>query len=164
MNNPNFELSVTRLIDAPPETVYRVWTERPKEWFVPKPWTTSAVEWDLRAGGRMFTEMRGPDGEREGGEGVFLEVVPNRRIVFTNLFQAGWVPQPPSGEGCDFALVADFAFEVEGAGTRYTASARHFDEESLKKHGAMGFEQGWNQCSAQLAELAEAEAGRPQAA
>lgn len=160
----NLELAVTRFIDAPPETVYRVWTERPKEWFVPKPWTTSAAEWDLRAGGRMLTEMRGPDGEKEGGEGVFLEVTPNQRIVFTNVFRSDWVPQRQSGEGCDFPMVAFFTFTPEGSGTRYTAGARHFDEESVKKHEAMGFEPGWNQCSAQLAELAEAEAGRAQAA
>lgn len=75
-SNSELELSVTRFIDASPEGVYRVYTERTAEWWVPKPWTTPAVEWDLRTGGRMYTEMRGPDGEGESGEGVFLEVVP----------------------------------------------------------------------------------------
>ena len=152
------QLSITRYIDAPPETVYRIFTERTSEWWCPKPWTTPAVEWDLRPGGRMYTEMRGPDGEGEGGEGVFLEVVPNRRIVFTNAFKPGWEPQVLSNEGCDFAMVATFTLEPEGSGTRYTASACHWNQEAVDKHRDMGFEQGWGMVAAQLAEIAEAEA------
>ncbi|HLL31966.1 MAG TPA: SRPBCC domain-containing protein, partial [Allosphingosinicella sp.] len=131
--------------------------------FAPKPWT-AAVEWDLRPGGRMFTQMRGPDGQGEAGEGVFLEVVPARRVVFTNTFRPGWVPQSLSGEGCDFPMVGIFEFEAEGSGTRYTARSLHWDEESRSKHESMGFEEGWGLCTAQLAELAEAEARAPVAA
>lgn len=160
----NHELSITRFIDAPPETVYGVFTGRTAEWWCPKPWITSAVEWDLRAGGRMYTEMMGPDGEGEGGEGVFLEVVPNERIVFTNAFTPGWNPQVLSNEGCDFAMVGSFTFEPEGLGTRYTASARHWSDEALARHRDMGFEPGWSAVAAQLAEIAEAEARQTKAA
>src|SRR3712207_4991404 len=90
MSENNQELSITRFIDAPPETVYRVYTERTAEWWVPKPWMTGAVEWDLRTGGRMYTEMRSPEGATDGGEGVFLEVVPNERLLWTNAFTPGW--------------------------------------------------------------------------
>ena len=38
MSNSEHELSITRFIDAPPETVYRVYTERTEEWWAPKPW------------------------------------------------------------------------------------------------------------------------------
>lgn len=156
--NNHHELSITRSIDAPPEIVYRVYTERTALWWVPKPWTTPAVEWNLRPGGRMYTEMRGPDGEGEGGEGVFLEVVPGQRIVWTNIFKPGWEPQVLSSQGCDFAMVAIITFEPEGAGTRYTGRVRHWDAEALKKHREMGFEQGWSIVAAQLAEISEAEA------
>src|SRR3546814_4121425 len=106
----------------------------------------------------MRTVMRSPEGEDlPEGEGVFLEVVPGRKLVFTNMFGPGWVPQVLSGEGCDFPMVGIFALEPEGAGTRYMGRAYHFDEESLKKHKEVGFEQGWGQCAAQLAELAESE-------
>ncbi len=158
MNNQDHELSVTRFIDAAPEIVYRVYTERPKEWWCPKPWTTPAAEWDVRTGGRMYTEMRGPDGEGEGGEGVFLDVVPGERIVWTNALKPGWEPQVLSNEGCDFAMVVVVTFEPEGSGTRYTARVRHWNEEAVNKHRQMGFEQGWGIVAAQLAELAEAEA------
>ena len=158
MSNSELELSVTRFIDAPPETVYGVYTERTAEWWVPRPWTTGAVEWDLRNGGRMYTEMRSPEGKTDGGEGVFLEVAPGERLVWTNAFKPGWEPQALSNEGCDFAMVAIITFEPEGAGTRYTAKVRHWNEEAVEKHRQMGFEPGWNMVAAQLAEIAEAEA------
>ena len=164
MTKAQHELSVTRYIDAPPETVYRVYTERTAEWWMPRPWTTPAVEWDLRTGGRMYTEMRSPEGQTDGGEGVFLEVVPGERIVWTNAFKPGWQPQILSNEGCDFAMVAIITLEPEGTGTRYTARVRHWDAEAVRKHDEMGFEQGWGQCAAQRAEIAEAEARTPVAA
>lgn len=157
---PQHELSVTRLIDAPPETVYRVWTERTGEWWAPTPWKTPVVENELRPGGRAYSEMESPEGERMPHEGVFLEAVPGERIVFSNIFGPGWVPQNLSGDGCDFAMVAIVTFEREGSGTRYTAVVRHWDEGTLKKHEEMGFHDGWGQVTAQLAALAETEAAK----
>jgi uncharacterized protein YndB with AHSA1/START domain len=159
MSEGKNELSVTRLIQAPPETVYRVWTERMGEYWTPKPWSTPVVENDFRVGGRGYQEMESPEGERFPNEGVWLEVVPNERIVMTNLFTTGWQPQKQSGEGCDFPIVGIFTFEPEGSGTRYTARCRHWSEADVKKHEEMGFEGGWGQMTAQLADLAEAEAG-----
>jgi uncharacterized protein YndB with AHSA1/START domain len=78
-----WELSVTRYIDAPSATVYRVYTERLEEWWAPAPWKTQVVEMDLRAGGRFAFEMQGPEGESHPSESVYLEVIPNERIVNT---------------------------------------------------------------------------------
>ena len=36
--------------------------------------------------------MEGPDGTEMPNEGVFLEIVPDKKIVFTNAFTAGWIP------------------------------------------------------------------------
>ena len=160
----NHELSVTRHIDAPPETVYRVYTGRMEEWFAPKPWKTRNIEQDLRPGGRAASEMTGPNGESHPNEGIYLEVVPNRRIVFSNVFTAGWEPKTLMTSECDFAMVAIVDFEPEGSGTRYTARVRHWDAEARKAHEAMGFEEGWGIVTSQLAELAEAEARTPVAA
>jgi uncharacterized protein YndB with AHSA1/START domain len=55
-------------------------------------------------------------------------------------------------------MVAIVDFEPEGSGTRYTARVRHWNQEAQKAHEAMGFEEGWGICAAQLAEIAEAEA------
>ncbi len=153
MTEAQFELSVERYIDASPETVFRVWTDRLEEWWAPKPWTTKIVELDLRPGGRSAMIMSGPGGAGEPMEGVFLEVVPNERIVFTNAFKAGWIPQTPF-------MVAFFTFAPEGKGTRYRAGSRHWNEADHKKHEAMGFTQGWGIVAGQLANLAEAEASK----
>lgn len=155
MSNSNHELSITRHIHASPEAVYRAWTERPGDWFAPRPWTTPETEWDLRAGGRMRTVMRSPEGEDMPDEGVFLEVVPNEKLVFTSIFGPDWQPKAMSGEGCDFAMVAIVTFEAENGGTRYTARVRHWDEATLKRHEEIGFHEGWTQCTNQLAEITE---------
>jgi uncharacterized protein YndB with AHSA1/START domain len=147
-----FELSVERYIDAPPHIVWSVWVERIEEWFCPKPWTTELIAMDLRPGGRSALRMRGPNGE--GGdimEGVYLEVIPGRRIVTTDAYRAGWIPQKPFMTGYWEML-------PEGKGTRYRAGAWHWDEEAMKQHDAMGFVPGWSAVADQLAALAEAEA------
>ena len=45
-----FELAIERHIDAPPETVFKLWTERLEEWWAPKPWTTRIIDQNLRPG------------------------------------------------------------------------------------------------------------------
>jgi uncharacterized protein YndB with AHSA1/START domain len=147
---PLRELSDTRLIRASPEAVYRVWTTRTGEWFAPLPYRTPEVEMDLRPGGRSRIVMEAPDGTRMPSEGVFLEVVPNERLVFTDALRAGWAPQ-------DAFMLAIVTFEPEDGGTRYTARVRHWSEEAMRRHEAMGFHEGWGTVAKQLAALAEAE-------
>jgi uncharacterized protein YndB with AHSA1/START domain len=144
------ELSVTRLIDAPVDLVWRIATERLAEWWCPRPWTTEIVEQDWHPGGRSAMIMRGPDGEEHPMEGVFLEVTPGRRFVFTDAFKAGWIPQTAF-------MVGWFEFADEGGQTRYTAGARHWTAEAKAQHEAMGFVEGWGKVAEQLAALAEAE-------
>jgi uncharacterized protein YndB with AHSA1/START domain len=151
MSDGPYELSITRLIDAPVEQVWQIATERLAEWWCPKPWTTEIVEQDWRPGGRSAMIMRGPDGEEHPMEGVFLEVTPGKRFVFTDAFKAGWIPQTAF-------MVGWFDFAEEGGKTRYTAGARHWTEEALKQHEAMGFAEGWTKVAEQLAAIAEAEA------
>jgi len=143
-----FELAVERYIDAPPAIVWRAWTERLTEWRCPKPWTTTIIEHDLRPGGRSAMVMTGPNGETSSGDGVFLEVVPEKSVVFTDALRAGWVPQSPF-------MVGYFHFTAEGSGTRYRAGARHWDEAAAKQHEEMGFTEGWTIVANQLAAIAE---------
>ncbi len=144
------ELSITRFIAASPETVWTVWTTRTDDWFCPRPWI-SAVDFDLHPGGRSNVTMSGPEGERHSYRGVFLEVVPNRKIVSTGAMTEGWVPQAG-----DMNFVRIDTFEAEGNGTRYTARALHWDENAAATHAGMGFEHGWGLVADQLAEIAEA--------
>ena len=150
MGAPVRELSVERLIEAPPELVYRLWFDRIPDWFCPKPWRASVVEHDPRPGGRAATMMHGPNGEEMLNDGVFLEVVPNRGIVVTDAFTPGWVPQGPF-------MVGFWEFTPHDGKTLYRAGARHWTDEALKQHRDMGFEQGWMAAADQLAAIAEAE-------
>ena len=147
------DLVLTRLIDAPAATLYRCWTdpELMKQWFVPKPWTIARVELDLRPGGGSLVVMRDPDGKEYPNAGVYLEVVPERKLVFTDAYTAGWVPTEKP------FMTAIVTFEPEGPAsqhTRSTALARHWTEEARQQHEAMGFHTGWGICADQLAALA----------
>lgn len=145
------ELVLTRIIDVPAEKLFRAWTtpELMKQWFAPKPFTTPVVENDLRPGGSCLVVMRDPDGNDYPNPGVYLEIVPNQKIVFTDAFAEGWVPA-----GKPF-MTATIAFEDLGDGkTRYVATARHWSVEDRETHEKMGFHEGWGICADQLAEVA----------
>ncbi|MBX3531727.1 MAG: SRPBCC family protein [Rhizobiaceae bacterium] len=145
-----FELVLERVFDAPPEKVFRAWTdpELLKQWFVPKPWKLASVDQDIRAGGKANIVMADPDGNEYPNMGVFLEVVPNRKIVTTDAFTEGWVPS-----GKPF-MAAETTFEpAPGGKTKYTARAMHWNAESKAEHEKMGFHEGWGAAADQLAEL-----------
>ena len=144
------ELVLTRLIDVPRENLYRAWTEPEllKQWFAPLPYTTPVAEMDVLPGGANLIVMRGPDGAELPNRGVYLEVVKNERLVFTDAYAKAWEPsQKP------FMTVV-LTFEDEGGKTRYTARARHWTVEDRQAHENMGFHQGWGLCTDQLAALA----------
>ncbi len=155
--NPELDLELDRYLSAPPELVWRCWSEPALicQWFCPKPWYVSEAIVDLRAGGRFFTLMNGPDGEKIPNEGSFLEVVPNRKLVFTDVFGADYapVPVPVSGAGLSFAAILTFV--PEGTGTRYHAVARHRTAGDADTHRKMGFHEGWGAATNQLDELAK---------
>lgn len=143
------DLVLTRLIDAPREKLFRAWTE-PKlvtQWFAPRPWTTPRAEMDVRPGGASLIVMRSPEGEEFPNHGVFLEVVRNEKLVFTDAYTSAWVPSPKP------FMTAIVTFEDEGGKTRYTARARHWTAEDKAAHEKMGFHEGWGICADQLAAL-----------
>ena len=84
--DPNLDLSISRLLRARRDAIWRCWTEPEllREWWCPSPWTTEVRAFDLRPGGAFHTFMRGPDGGTSDNPGCFLEIVPGRRIVFTD--------------------------------------------------------------------------------
>jgi uncharacterized protein YndB with AHSA1/START domain len=146
------ELVLERVLDAPREKVYRAWTEPEllKQWFAPLPYTTPAAEMDVRPGGGNRIVMRGPDGNEMEMFGVYLEVIPNEKIVSTDAYSSGWVPSAHP------FMTMILTFEDAGAGkTKYTARVRHWSEADLERHEMMGFHTGWGQCATQLEALAQ---------
>jgi len=137
--DPKLDLVLEREIDVPVELVWKAWTtpKHLREWFVPKPWTITVCEMDLRPGGIFSTTMRSPEGEEFPNLGCYLEVVPNERLIFTDTLLPGYRPSPKPF----FTAVLQLA--PNGAGTRYTAIAIHGNEETRKNHEDMGFHHGW---------------------
>jgi uncharacterized protein YndB with AHSA1/START domain len=154
MSNTANELSITRLIDAPPERVYQAWIdpEMIKEWFCPRPWRVSDATVDARPGGASVMTFKGPNGEQFPNNGVFLEVVPGKRLVFTDAYTSAWVPSEKP-----FMTVV-LTFDHEAGKTRYTARVFHWTAADLEQHEKMGFVEGWGKATDQLELLL---AGRP---
>ena len=148
------ELVLTREIDVPREKLWRCWTE-PKlmvQWFTPPPWTTVHAETDVRPGGSSYVVMKGPEGQEMPNRGVYLEVMNNERLVFTDAYTKAW---EPSGKPFFTGVLT---FEDEGGlgsgRTRYTARVLHWTKEDCEAHEKMGFHQGWGIATDQMAALA----------
>jgi uncharacterized protein YndB with AHSA1/START domain len=82
------QVLITRVFDAPRESVWKAWTEceRLMRWWGPKGFTTPLCKIDLRPGGVFHNCMRSPEGRDYCGKGVYREIVEPERIVFTDFF------------------------------------------------------------------------------
>lgn len=144
------DLVLTRLLDAPRDAIWRCWTEPEllKQWFVPRPWSTPRAELDVRPGGSCFIVMADPEGNEFPNPGIYLEVVPNEKLVFTDAYIDAWSPSEHP------FMTGIITFEDEGGKTRYTARVRHWTAADRAKHEEMGFHEGWGKCAEQLEQVA----------
>ncbi|MBB3713411.1 uncharacterized protein YndB with AHSA1/START domain [Limimaricola variabilis] len=149
--DPSTDLTFTRVIDAPRALLWECWTtpEHVKNFFVPKPHEVSDCQIDLRPGGRFNTTFK-VDGKEMRNDGVCLEVIDGRRLVFTDAYAEGWKP------AADPFMTAIIEFEdhPEG-GTTYTATARHRSADARQQHEDMGFYDGWGTVATQFEEYAK---------
>ena len=142
------DLILTRMIDAPPEKVFKAWTdpELLRQWFVPAPWTIAKAETDVRPGRRSAVVMRSPEGANSptmasSGRGE------ERAHRIYGRYREAWEPS----EKPFMTVIVTFE-EVDGK-TKYTARARHWTVADGEAHEAMGFHAGWAACAEQLAAL-----------
>jgi len=148
----NRELVISRILNAPREKLYRAWTtpELIVQWFTPPPFKTTKAVMDVRAGGSTCITMQSPDGKEFPNPGVFLEVAPNERLVFTDAYTSAWTPSEKPFMTCILT------FEDAGNGkTKYTARARHWTVADCEAHEKMGFHEGWGIATSQLEALAQ---------
>jgi uncharacterized protein YndB with AHSA1/START domain len=143
------ELVFTRFIPASREKVFAAWTtpELLTQWFTPPPWITTHAELDVRPGGANLVVMRGPDGTEIPNRGVYLEVLPNARLVITDAYTQASEPSTKP-----FTTLV-LTFENENGGTRYTARVLHWTAADCDAHEKMGFHEGWAVATDQLAAL-----------
>lgn len=149
-----YELRAEYVLAAPRARTWRCWTDAEllARWFHPESWTTEVKALELCPGGASHLVMRGPSGEVSDGVGVFLEVVPERRLVFTNAYTSGWIPARKPAKTPFRTMVVEMS--DEGDKTRYVVRALHWTEEAKQEHEQAGFQQGWDQTTRQLEALA----------
>ena len=149
--DPTTDLSFTRTLAAPRRLIWECWTtpEHIPHFFVPAPHKVTAVDIDLRVGGRFNTTFE-VEGAAMENHGVYLEVVPDETLVFTDGYTEGWKPAPEP-----FMTAILLLADAPGGGTTYTAIARHRNPETRKAHEDMGVFDGWGTVAAQLEAYAQ---------
>ncbi|MCY1128561.1 SRPBCC family protein [Frigidibacter sp. RF13] len=148
--DPKTDLSFTRTLAVPRSLIWECWTQ-PKHiphFFVPRPHKVTACDIDLRVGGRFNTTFE-VEGNLMENHGVWLEVVENEKLVFTDGYTEGWKPAPDP-----FMTAILILGDADGGGTTYTAIARHRSAEKATAHRDMGFYDGWGTVVTQLEDYA----------
>ena len=129
------EVIITRTYDAPARLLFEAWSkpQHLMKWFGPVGWPLTMCEVDFRKGGRWRMAMTGPSGQQNtpfGGE--YLEIVPNRKIVFNNAFE----------EAGSKKMIMTVSFEEKGGRTTLIWHTL-FESVAMKnEYVGMGFEQG----------------------
>ena len=125
-------LTIKRRLNAPPAKVYSAWTDPAKiaGWFGPAQAEMLHAEADARVGGRYRIVMRTSDGEQHDVSGIYREVVPNEKLVFT----WAWRSTPERESLVTVMLKSD------GGGTLLTLMhEQFFDEPARDRHHS-----GWS--------------------
>jgi len=136
-------LRLERRFAAPPERVYRAFTE-PEElrrWWGPTGFTTPRIKLDVRPGGAYALTMKAPSGKLHHLAGVYKVVEPNRRLVYT------WSWQEGGYAGIPTTVTLEFLPEGKGTRLRVTHEAMT-SAEMVDDHKG-----GWSSCLDRLAEL-----------
>lgn len=151
--NPNLDLVFEKESAVSVEKLWKGWTHPQSlmKWFCPPPWKVTECRIDLKPGGEFFTLMQGPNGEKMENHGCYLEVIDNKKLVWTGMMTAGF--RPASSGPMGFNFVAHLHFAKTKSGSHFKAILMHTSEEDRKKHEQMGFQDGWGIAYNQLAKL-----------
>jgi len=125
-------LTIKRRLNAPPPKVFQAWTdpEKIKRWMGPGEVKTVRAENDVRVGGRYHIGMVTPAGESHDVSGIYREVIPNEKLVYT----WAWKTTP------ERESLVTVTFKPDGAGTLLTLThEQFFDEDARDRHN-----HGWN--------------------
>ena len=132
-------LSIVRKLGAGPAKVWRAITEPEmlKQWMAPSDvFKVPVAEADVRVGGRYHIVMNAPDGEVHDVSGVYREIVPNKKLVYTWAWKS--TPERQS--------VVTIELRAAGSGTELTLRHEQFADADARDH----HQQGWMGCLARL--------------
>jgi uncharacterized protein YndB with AHSA1/START domain len=124
-------LTLKRRLKAPPAKVYAAWTDATQlaRWFGPANVSVVRAEADARVGGSYRIVMRTADGEEHNVGGVYREVMPDEKLIFTWAWRS--TPERES--------LVTVALKPDGEGTLLTLThEKFFDDEARQRH-----EHGW---------------------
>ncbi len=140
------ELVLTRTLDAPRALVFEAWTDPAQlaQWWGPHGFTNPVCEADPRPGGKLYIEMRWPDGPSHPMYGEFVEVVKPERLAFTSFLkdEAGTVY---------LRLLNTVTFAEADGKTVLTVSARVVNAGPGSEEPLSGMDEGWSQSLERLA-------------
>jgi uncharacterized protein YndB with AHSA1/START domain len=110
------QILITREFDAPADLVFKAWTtpELVKRWWHANRGEATIAEIDLRVGGKWRYVMVADGGFEVGFHGEYLEIVPNERIVSTEVYEG--LPEGVSEEDAATVNTATFT-ETDGRTT-----------------------------------------------
>ncbi len=140
------QILITREFDAPKHLVYRAWTtpELVKRWWSGNRGETTIVEIDLRVGGSWRYVMVTDGGFEVAFHGEYREIVPNERIVSTEVYEG-----MPEAETLNTATFT----EADGR-TTLTILVQHASKEARDAHIASGMEIGMQEAMDILEQIA----------
>jgi uncharacterized protein YndB with AHSA1/START domain len=142
------ELVLKRVFNAPRERVWKAWTDPRQlaQWWGPAGFTNPVCEADVRPGGAIRIDMRGPDGTVYPMTGVYREVVAPERLVFTAsaLDEKG---RPL------FEVLNTVTFAKQGGKTLLTVRAQVVNKTAGADAYLEGMEEGWSQSLVRLEAL-----------
>jgi uncharacterized protein YndB with AHSA1/START domain len=140
------QILITREFAAPRHLVYKAWTtpELVKQWWSGQRGKVTSVEIDLRVGGRWRYVMVANEGFEVGFHGEYREIVPNERLVSTEVFEGF-----PDGEALDTLTLTE-----EDGRTTLTILVQHQSREHRDAHIDSGMEGGMQEAMDLLEQVA----------
>lgn len=139
-------ITLTKVIDAPVARVWQAWVDQTQvaKWWAPKGFTNPVCEVDAKVGGELSIVMQAGDdmgpmsGMKAPMKGVFTEVAPNEKLVFTNIAL-------DSEGNAVLEGVTTVTFEDMGGETKLTVHTGAAGTAPGVEQMLGGMEQGWNE-------------------
>jgi len=143
------QILITREFDAPKHLVYRAWTtpELVKRWWHANRGEVTLAEIDLRVGGMWRYVSRSEDGFEVGFHGEYREIVPNERLVTTEVYEG--IPDADAHAALDTLTLT----ESDGR-TTLTVLVEHPTKQGRDAHINSGMEAGMQDAMDLLEEVA----------
>ena len=135
VESKELELVISRIFDGPRELVFRMWTEPEHlaRWGGPKDTTFTIIRMDVRPGGTYRFNMKGVNGTDHWSQGIYREIVPPERLVFTT----AWTDAEGNPTSPDTLLT--LIFEQHEGKTKLTLHQTGFESVSSRDSHRQGY-------------------------